>query len=282
MIRARITRATADLPPLPTAVLRIMREADLPDASVASLEKIVLTDQALTAQLLRVVNSAYYGMSGEVSSVSQAIMILGFQQVRNLAMSLSALSAFHPTNARQRDTVKCFWSHAFATAATTQFIKELKRLPEKIGQTLFVGGLIHDVGRLFLFVNFTSAYDQVLDRAAREGISAEDAERALLGITHAEVGLLVAEQWKLPQKLQRMIGEHEGPFDAKTPIELLVIHIADAFNKSLYFPYTGESVVHLDPVAKRWFGVDDESFTSLQLEVARRVEDMARDFGIAA
>ncbi len=282
MIRARILRATADLPPLPTAVLRIMREAELPDSSVSRLEKIVLTDQALTAQLLRVVNSAYYGMSGEVSSVSQAIMILGFQQVRNLAMSLSALSTFHPTSARQRDTVKCFWAHAFATAAATHFFKELKRLPEKVAAPLFVGGLIHDVGRLFLFVNYTSAYDQVLDRAAREGTSAEEAEKSLLGTTHAEVGLLIAQHWKLPENLQQMIGEHEGPFTANTPVDILVIHIADAFNKALYFPYTGESVVKLDPIAQEWLGVDPASFAEMQEEVSRRVEEMSRLFGIAA
>ena len=282
LIRQRIERSTRDLPPLPTAVLKVLDETDRADTTAARVESIILSDQALTAQVLRVVNSAYYGMSGKVSSVSQAVMILGLQQVRNLTLSVAAISSFQPSSSRHRETLKCFWSHAFATAATTQLIRNFKRLPAQTAESIFIGGLIHDIGRLFLFVNFTNAYDQVIDRAAKEDITLEEAERALLGLNHAQVGLQIATNWKLPESLRRMIGDHEGPFDAETPVELLVIHIADALNKPLYFPSTGKTNVVLDPFASDWFGVDESAYTALQIEVAQRVDEMATQFGFAA
>lgn len=282
LIKQRILRSTKDLPPLPSAVMRVLQETDRPECSALSLEKIVLTDQALTAQLLRVVNSAYYGMSGQISSVSQAIMILGIQQVRNLTLSVAAISTFTPNSVRHRETLAGFWSHSFATAATTQLIRDFKRLPARMAESMFVGGLLHDIGRLFLFVNFTNAYDQVIDRAAREEVSLEDAENALLGLSHARVGAEIATHWKFPKPLIQMIGEHEGPFDENSPTELIVVHIADALNKPYYFTSTGKTTYQIDPYADAWFGVDPSAYNAMRMEISHRVDEMTASYGIAA
>ncbi len=266
-IQRSIQKTLRELPALPDAVLRVVEETNKPEPSASQIERYVSSDQALASKVLRVVNSAYYGLSGQVTSLGQSIMILGMQQVRNLVLSVGAITMFEVKGARQQDMLKRFWLHAFATALGAQIIGRSKNIDRNSQEIVFVGGLLHDIGRLFLFANFTAAYDQLIKRALASSISVEMAEWSLLGIGHAEVGQMMAEQWRLPQQLIDVIAEHEGPLDGTEDATVMCVHIADALAKFHYYAGSTIPALAIDPLAMEWLGLSDEEFQALCEEV---------------
>jgi HD-like signal output (HDOD) protein len=272
-IQRSIQKSLRELPALPDAVLRVVEETNKSEPSAIQIERYVSSDQALASKVLRVVNSAYYGLSGQVLSVSQSIMILGMQQVRNLVLSVGAITMFEVKGARQQDMLRRFWLHAFATAMGAQIIGRARNCDRNAQEIVFVGGLLHDIGRLFLFANFTAAYDQLVKRALASSISVEMAEWSLLGIGHAEVGQMMAEQWRLPQALIDVIALHEGPFDGTEDSTVYCVHIADALSKHHYFAGTSNASLNIDPMAQAWLGFSDEQFATLCDEMGAKTQE---------
>lgn len=270
------------LPPLPTVVTRVLAETNQAEPSAAKVESIIATDQAMTSQLLRLVNSAYYGLSGNVSNVGQAIVIAGLHQVRNLVLSLGALAAFEPKTPRQHETMNQFWMHSFFTASAAKSIGEVKRIPSRDGELMFVGGLLHDIGRLFLFTNFQDAYDQVLKDAKRKGISVEKSEMAQLQVTHAEIGREITKMWKLPDALCDLIGNHEGPFCEPSSPATLGVHIADCLSKEQYFGGNPDKPWEFDPLASVWLAMTPAQIILIKEASLEKTKEAMQMLGMAA
>jgi HD-like signal output (HDOD) protein len=281
-IRLSIEKSLHDLPALPGIVAQVIRETENPDASAHSIEKLLSSDQALASKVLRVVNSSYYGLSGQITSLSQAIMILGMPQVRNLVLSVSAISTMKPKTARQHETLKLFWLHAFGTAAATQLIAKHKRMRVQDSETLFLGGLLHDIGRLFLYCMFTQTYDQVLKYAQDKQISATEAEEKLLGLNHSQIGATMATMWKLPDILTDLISHHEGPFEAGENLPLFTIHAGDRLTQHLYDPSGNLGTLPIDPIILGWLALSDEEMAEIKTEIDRKTEDASALFGLLA
>lgn len=279
-VRLSIEKSLRDLPALPGIVARVLKETESPDASAQSVEKLLSSDQALASKVLRVVNSAYYGLSGHVTSLSQAIMILGLSQVRNLVLSVSAVSLMKPRTPRQQEMLKRFWLHAFGTAAATQLIAQEKRMKVNDSEALFLGGLLHDIGRLFLYSMFTQTYDQVLKYAADKQIPVLDAERRMLGLTHSDIGATMANAWKLPQALVDLIEKHEGPFESPCDQTIFAVHAGDRLTQHLY--YEDESIPSLpvDPVVEEWLSFDQEQLDELRAKTDRKLDEASALFGL--
>ncbi len=272
-IERSIQKTLRELPALPNAVLKVVEETNKPEPSALQIERYVSSDQALASKVLRVVNSAYYGLSGQVTSLSQSIMILGMQQVRNLVLSVGAISMFEVKGPRQQEMLRRFWLHAFSTATAAQIIGNARKLDSNAQETVFVGGLLHDVGRLFLFSSFTAAYEQLIKRALASSISVEMAEWGLLGIGHAEVGQAMAEHWRLPQGLIDVIGKHEGPMDGVEDPTVYCVHIADALSKHLYYAGTATTTHVIDPIAEEWLGFQQAQLEGLLQQVSAKTEE---------
>lgn len=281
-IRRNISRSVRALPPLPNVVTLVLDETNKPEPSAAKVESVIATDQAMTSQLLRLVNSAYYGLSGNVNNVGQAIVIAGLHQVRNLVLSLGALSAFQPKTPRQQQTIHQFWMHSFFAASAARSISQVKRLPGKDGELMFVGGLLHDIGRLFLFTNFQDAYDQVLNDAKKKGVSVEQAEMNLLQVNHAEIGREITTMWKLPESLCHIIGRHEGPFDESDTPSTLGVHIADCLAKEQYFGENQEQPWEFHATAGSWLGFTDAQILQVKEVAAIKTAEAMQMLGNAA
>src|SRR5579862_2054180 len=281
-VRMSIEKSLRDLPALPGIVSRVLKETENPDCSAQTIEKLLSSDQALASKVLRVVNSAYYGLSGQITSLSQAIMILGMPQVRNLVLSVSAVSTMKPKTLRQQETLKLFWLHAFGTAAATQIIAHQKRMKVYDIEALFLGGLLHDLGKLFLYSMFTQTYDQVLKYAEDKQIPVIEAEQKLLGLNHGQIGASMAVAWKLPQALVDLIQKHEGPFQESEDPTMFVVHIGDNITQHLY--YESEQIVMLpiDPVAEQWLGFDEQQLEDLKEQTDRKIEEASALFGLLA
>lgn len=281
-VKTSIEKSVQDLPALPSVVMRILKETESPDACTQTIERMLAADQALTSKVLRVVNSAYYGLSGQVTSLSQAIVILGLQQIRNLVLSVSAYSAIKPRTPRQQETMRVFWLHSFGTAAATQVIAQRKRLSIQDAETAFVGGLLHDIGRLFLFSNFTQTYDQVIRYAEQKKMPVEKAELRLLGLDHGQVGAQMAEHWKLPKPLVKMIGEHEAPIEGVIDPLLYALNIADWLTKDLYFDPEKIDVEQPPEFVMNWLNFTPEDIDWLRDETKAKIDDAQNMFGLLA
>lgn len=282
-VRKNIERSVRDLPALPAAVMRVMEEMDRPEPSSLKIEEYILADQALTAQVLRVVNSAYYGMSRQIGSVSQAIVILGLHQIKNIVLSVGTMSAFEAKNPRQAATIQQMWIRAFGTAACSQYIARRKRLDPRTIEVMFVAGLLHDLGRFFLMLNYTDLFERVEAKAKPSTPEYQAAERDIYGLTHGEAGHLIASRWRLPDTLLAVIESHEGPFSEGDSPVLLGVHAAEAFQRLEEAPEAnGLGDLTMDPYSIQWLAFSDEDVQATLLYSSQKKNEAKTLFGVAA
>lgn len=216
-------KGVRDLPSLPTIVIDLLSCIDQDEAGSKTLGEKISLDQALTAKTLRIANSSFYGMPRKVSTIQQAISILGFDSVRTLVSSVAMTSAF-PTGKSGRVNLDTFWQESIASAICAKILA--KHLRTDPGQA-FVAGLLHDIGRLILALDDPERYGQVLDYQEANKCHIRLAENAIFGFEHTEVGRALAECWKLPLIIQTAIITHHEPILKKGAPLGIAIQAAD-------------------------------------------------------
>lgn len=282
LVRRSLEGSIKELPPLPTAVMKILDVMARPDPSAFDIEAIVSADQALTAKMLRVVNSAYYGLARQISNVGQAVVILGLQQVRNVTLAVAASSTFKGTGARHQEVLNQFWIHAFATSATAGLLARRQGLDRKTTDEAQTCGLVHDIGRLFLFANFPKTFDRLIVLAAERELDFDTAERQLMGISHAELGGSIAEKWGFPDGILAAIRDHEGPYEDDPGDAAKIINMADHLNKDAYRFLGHLPRPPLDPTVGQFFGMPDEEWASLRERTDLLVIQASQSIGALA
>lgn len=200
-----------ELPSLPQVLVGVSRVASDPTSSAADLAGVILKDQALTMKVLRVANSARYAVStARVTTVSRAVVLLGFESVRAIALGLGA---YHLLSSLRRggEILEGFWIHAVATAVVAQELADLLRYD--VPEEAFVAGLLHDVGKLVLAHRWPDRAAGVYGAGTR-GSALLAAEKRAFGVDHVEVGAELARRWELPEVLQAAIARHHRTFPA--------------------------------------------------------------------
>lgn len=210
------------LPTLSVVVVELLSSFESPDASVTAIAEKVSRDQALSAKTLRLANSSFYGLSRKVTTIQQAIAILGFDTVRALVTAASVAEAFK--SAARRESFKIHWRHGVATAVCA---RSLARQIGKDQNYAFICGLLHDIGRLVLVAEFEEAFSRVQAYRSEHDCHMLEAERAVFGLDHAAVGLQLAEHWKLPFALQKAISNHHAPQAGEEGGITGLLHVAD-------------------------------------------------------
>lgn len=265
-----------DLPALPTVVMQVVQATEKDTATTTEIENLLSADAAITTKLLKVVNSAYFGLPRQIVNVNQTIAILGMHQVRNLVMSIGVLNALSSPSPRIVEVQKAFWQHSFASASCAESIARSKGMPKKDMETIFIGGLLHDVGRLFLFTLFNLPYQEVLKESATRGEALSSVEQRILGVTHAELGGILAEKWNFPDGLIQMIRHHDPLPEGTVSGEIYCSHIADSVANQLAPTEIVGSSGPVDARALAWLGYTDEQWGQLQERTAQQVE-LAKD-----
>jgi len=224
MTAAALAQEVSALVSLPDAVVRLLELIDDPHSGNSEIAEVVLHDPGLAASILKLVNSAYYGFSSKIGSVSHAINLIGRNELRNVAMAAGMAEAFKdiPPNLVDMHT---FWFNSVTCATIARLLAERCGYPQ---EALFIPGLLHAIGRLVLYIRRPEQYREVLavsgDRSERE-INA--AEARVFGFDHAELGAELARQWKLPSRLQTILKYHLHPQDAPDyQNEVAILHIA--------------------------------------------------------
>ncbi len=213
LIEREVKQVIHQIPPLPGVVMRLIELVDSENATAEQVESLIVTDPVLTAKVLHLANSAYYGLSRSISTIKQALLVLGFHAVKNLALGIASITVLKNGRAPTPQELE-LWEHSFLCAGIArELMLRLKRGTRK-AEEAFMGGLLHEIGIIVLMTRFPKEYQQVLEYAHKpqsEGLSLMDAERQLLGTDHAQVGGLLAERWELPDELVEVIASHHAP-----------------------------------------------------------------------
>ena len=238
----KIIEKIDDLPTLPRTVLKITELVNDPKSSAKDLARVITDDQVLTARLLKLVNSSFYGFPERISTVTGAIVLLGFDAIRNLLLTTSVFDLFANHNRKKKQDQEKFWDHSLGCAVGAKVIGNYLR-HDKI-EELFVSGLLHDIGKIVEMMYLSDEYTKVVTVIDSENILMTAAENKVLGYNHAEVGKLLAEKWNLPAKLVQVIAYHHQPANAGSfAMEAAIVHLADIFCRALNMGYGGDNKI---------------------------------------
>ena len=218
----------SELITLPEVALRVNEVANDPESTVEDMAAVLIQDPALTARMLKIANSAYYGLSAEIETITRAISVLGTNKIRELALSSSANKTFEGI---PNDLISMhdFWHHSLYCGILAKILA--KKSKKAHSESIFIAGLLHDIGQLLIFNQRPQQSHEIilLLMEGTEELETFEAERHVLGFDHMQVGAALIESWKLPPVLKECIEFHHDPQNAKQfPAEVALINIANA------------------------------------------------------
>ncbi len=220
------------LPTLPHVASQIMDMAMSSGSSIRNIAEILSKDPSLASKVLKVANSAFYGLKQQVNSLELALVVLGMHEINHLVLSVSVFSAFADKEDKTGFSREKFWEHS---AACGHFARILcKKLKETtLGGEAFVGGLLHDIGKIVLDEFSHDTFIGILQEAQEKNTGVYEIETEKLGFSHADIGAVLAEKWNLPPSVVDVIQNHHEPLNAtNSPFLVAVVRIADLFCKA--------------------------------------------------
>lgn len=260
-VRERIENVTA-LPTIPKVLNKLLAVIENPRVSLNEISNFIAGDPALTTKVLRMVNSPVYGFPGRISSVNQAVILLGLTVVKGLLLGVSVFDLM-------QKTMVGLWEHSIGCAIFSRIIAVKKGHKEP--DELSVDGLLHDIGKVFLVLQFPEQYQKALAESQQHSLTIYDAERNHFNTTHSSVGSWMAQKWRFPSSLIEVIEYHHKPQLAKTTqLESSIVHLADILVRARGYGFPGDNLVM--PAEKAAW--DILGFTEANLvEVFREAED---------
>lgn len=264
----RRVRRIKNLPTLPGIVQKISRMVENPETSTADVGRLISQDQVLSAKVLRMANSAFFGMSRKISSITQALVILGFDVVKGLVLTSSVFDMM-------KQSMVGLWEHSIGCAAVAGVVA--RRINRPDAEEILVAGLLHDLGKLVLSLQLPEETARILELARQENISFYEAEQRILEFSHADVGLWLSEHWNLPEALAEPMRLHHTPERAvHAPEQTAVVHLADVIIRARGFGFGGDVFVPpLSGAAWSMLGLSPDDFDGILEEVEPKLLNMA-------
>ncbi len=198
-----------DIATLPEVTLRIIKIVEDPKSTARDLHAIIKYDPPLSAKILKVVNSAFYGLPGQIASVDRAIVLLGLRAVKNIAIATSVTRLFKGVRPVTGFDPKALWQHSMAVGVASRLIYQ--RVEKHLSEEAFLAGLIHDLGIIVAFQAFADRFGDLMSRVRDEGMTWCQAETDIFGVDHQVLGMGLATKWKFPMGLRAAIGYHHFP-----------------------------------------------------------------------
>lgn len=257
----------------PTTYSQINDLMNSPNSSADDISAIINVDPALTARLLKIVNSPFYGFPSQINTISRAITIIGTRELTHLVLATSVINAFKgiPASLINMDE---FWRHSLACAIASKLLAI--HCGYRAAERFFISGLLHNIGSLVLY--------QAVPELAREAINSAkfgngtiyDAEKQVMGFDHTEVGQALVKAWRLPDSLDDVVRYHHTPSQAQEfPKEVAIIHIADIMVSSAELGHSGDNhVPPLEPKAWELLEIDAQVLPEILQKVAEQLDDL--------
>lgn len=261
VLRHKVENISA-LPTMPAVLKRLSSVIEKPRITIVEISAFISNDPALTTKVLKMVNSAIYGFPGRIASVSHATMLLGLNVIKGLLLGVSVFELM-------QKTMSGLYEHSLGVAIASRVIAQKKNLKEP--EEVSVAGLLHDIGKVILTLEFAQQYENAMKEAEEKKIAIFDAEKIQFNATHADVGGWLAEKWRFPRNLIEVIEFHHRPTLAKTaPMEAAIVHMADLLVRARGFGFAGENFVpEVNPVAYELLNLSNEDIK----DVLREMED---------
>lgn len=288
---ARQERAVAliqgmtDLPTIPAVATRVLSLLDQPDVEIDEVAELILTDQVMAARVLKMVNSPLYRPSQQITSLKGALVYLGLRHIREFILTCAFIRGFEGKDGVLG--IKPFWEHSFGVGIVARMIAE------KVGfhdtEKAYIGGIIHDIGEVFLSYYFKDQFQRLVDRMKGRPYMLVDAEAEEFGTTHCEIGLCMAREWHFPEDYREVIACHHTPLEAKnSPRLTAIVNLADLFCTVRQLDYGGKEWVSfslfdepawemLQGQGSKLAGLDVERFCYELDDQVEEIQELVRD-----
>lgn len=272
----RLFRENIELPALPTIFNEINEAVNNPSCSGKDIADIVSKDTSLSAKLLKIINSAYYGIKQKVESLSYAAVALGTSQISSLALGITVVNYFKGIP-NQCISMKMFWEHSISCAIAAKTLSAYVR--DANLERVFIGGLLHDIGRLILLKYYPEQSAWLMAVSRKKSRSMVEAEPMVFSLSHAELGGLIVRSWNFSDQIAGLIQNHHGPFTGENVKEVALIHFSDWLVHALEIGSSGEQYVpKLDPAAWDTLGISKNVLEQTIQQIDRQVSETIRFF----
>lgn len=258
---SRLARAVEAMPAFPESVRKVISLTQDINCTPKELVQVIDKDPVITVKILRVVNSAYYSVPTRITSLHHAVVYLGFNTVKNLALAIAAVGVLPRKNQAGFD-VQQYLLHSLATAGIAKQLAA--RCPEVDAIDCFIAGLLHDFGKIVLALFKPQEFRMAVEISQEYGDSLHLALRKVIGVDHAAVGAMLVENWRFPSNLVETIGHQYGPEVLDTG-SVACVFAANQLTKRLHIGYAGNACVEElpDALARRLGGTLDQVRGSL-------------------
>ena len=271
-IRAYIAR----MPSLSTTVIKVLETCNDPNASAYDLKRVISLDPVLTGRVLKLINSAYYSLGHPVTSLTRAIILLGINNVKNLALSFAILDNLRARSAPRSYSADEFWTHSLGVGVVAKALANLKDAPSSAHEEFFIAGLLHDLGKLPLQSQLPTEYYQVWDSARRHEDQLHQSEIRLLGIDHCTVGGMIARKWRLNPSLVDSLSHHHHPEESpeKSRDFVSLVSLANLYANAFKIGNAGNHTGDIEAVAglSGKIGIEYEILANLHQTVLSEIE----------
>jgi putative nucleotidyltransferase with HDIG domain len=274
-LNATIAGYIKNMPSLPTSVAKVMEVCNNPQTSPADLNHVISLDPVLVGRVLKLINSAYYSLSQQVTSLVKAIIMLGINTVKNLALSTAVMGNLSSKKNIQGLNMEGFWRHSLCVGVSAKILAKFRGLDPKQVEEYFTAGLLHDIGKIPLNAVLSKDYMLTVSAADRERISLIRAEDHTLGINHCTVGDLIVQAWKLQGAVGDAIISHHayGEYQGDHRDVLFSVVAANRFASLMEIGFSGDRYPEkTDPMVWRVLGVDKNIFDTLEQTVLGEIE----------
>lgn len=240
---------------LPTVYTKLNEAVDSPTSSSQDIADIIMEDSGLAARLLKLANSAYFGFPSRIETISQAVTVIGMKELRDLVLATSVVGMFKDIPEKIVSPAS-FIEHSIATGVAARVIAAARR--ENNVERFFVAGLLHDIGRLLLFINYPDQCAGILAKVAKTAVSLIELEKQQFGFSHADVARTLLTYWQLPPRLVQIAAYYYRPSFCKDyKLDATYVHAGEIFAKALGYGSDG------DPFMTR---IDDRTWGLMELE----------------
>lgn len=228
------------IPTLPIVLDRITSLLKNPQTSAEEIGKAITRDQALASKVLKLVNSAFYGFPGRISTITHAVVILGFSTIKNIVLTASIFEAFKKNQDNNAVfDMEQFWLHSIACGAAAQTLA--KHIGYQDKEECFIGGLIHDIGKIILCHYLPNEFNDLVQHVHKNNTLIYDSEKALFDTTHQEIGGIIVKNWNLPTNLHCAVCYHHIPLKTLNHYTTIaIVHCADILVRALDFGNGGD------------------------------------------
>lgn len=277
----QLVESVQELPPLSQTAMKVLKMTEDASTSARDIGATIAADLALTTQLLKIANSAYYGMPRRISTVSDAVIILGMRALCSLAIAAAASDTLKQEMKGYQLAAGELWRHSIACAIGSQMIA--KRTGATNQEEAFVAGLLHDVGKVVLNIHVEHQFQSILALSELDNIPFHEAEKSVLGYDHAEVGKHIGEKWNLPASLCSAIaGHHCLERGADSPKLTAIVHLANGLCLTEGLDISPNLVCPpVDPAAPALLKLSADDLEPIRQEILLEVHLAAERFNMA-